>query len=73
MKGWHEDKQETLKQLQKLLLTTRYYKNDLVNIAYEYRNGDEYAVIRFISGNVVSVNITADSCLAMIKDVLKYL
>lgn len=73
MKGWHEDKQETLKQLQKLLLTTRYYKNDLVNIAYEDRCGDEYAVLRFISGNEARVDITADSCLSMIKDILKYL
>lgn len=39
----------------------------------QYRGGTELVKIGFNSGSTINVNVTADSCLAMMKDICKAL
>lgn len=45
---------------------------DLVNIRYDQlANGDELATLIFMNGYRKSINITADSGIAMLRDILR--
>lgn len=72
--AYDEDKEQCVEQLFKLLKTTRSFHNSLTSMRYttdEY--GREYVLfgIEDIDGNVDThkVNVTADSCVALIQDV----
>lgn len=72
--AYDEDKEQCVEQLFKLLKTTRSFHHSLTSMRYttdEY--GREYVLfdIENIDGNVdvYKVNVTADSCVALIKDV----
>lgn len=63
-----ENKAEILDMLCKTLRKTRRF-NDLVKIEYCLDHGDEYAVVVFERGEK-RINITADSGIAAIYDVV---
>ena len=63
-----EDKREILNMLCRTLRKTRKF-SDLISLNYIVRNGDEYAVAVFEHGEK-RVNITADSGIAIIYDVV---
>ncbi len=69
-----EDKNLIIKALHDLLLQSRRYQ-DLEKVEY-VKNGNgwygEQAVFTFSNGKVESVNITGDSCMGIILDVLKH-
>lgn len=67
-----EDKKKILQRLFHLLRATRA-GSDIVALELEQNGHDEYCVIVFESGECKGVDITADSGLAIIEDVLKAL
>ena len=77
-KEFHEDKSETVQKLFETLKTTRAFNRILVSMTYvEKPNGDESVecLFRYRTGEeeTVSINVTADSCIAVIQDVWKHL
>lgn len=52
---------------------TRLGIKSMEYISPEYRGGTELVKVCFNSGTVINVNVTADSCLAMMKDICKAL
>lgn len=75
---FHEDQAETVARLFDTLKTTRAFHNILTDMTYEERdNGDETVTcfFKYSSGSVdsVRINVTADSCVALIQDVWKRL
>lgn len=46
---------------------------DVIECEYSERNGEEFAVVHFLEGDPLYVNITADSFVAIIRDVCKKL
>jgi len=75
---FHEDKAETVARLFDTLKTTRAFHNILTDMTYEERdNGDETVTcfFKYSSGSAdsVRINVTADSCVALIQDVWKRL
>ena len=75
---YHEDKQETVLMMFKMLRTTRAFHNILKKMVYiKHENGDESVecFFKYSSGREesISVNVTADSCIALISDVWKRL
>lgn len=67
-----EDKREILAMLCNTLRKTRQF-SDLLEIKYiKMENGDEFAVAYFMRGQK-RINITADSGIAMIRDVVNKL
>lgn len=68
-----ENKRMILNALAVALKMTRAYE-DLQEIAYEVTQGDyEYAVLNFSERPTQHVDITVDSGIAIIKDVVNYL
>lgn len=66
-----ENKFETTHLLQKLLQSTRQYA-DLKELKYQvWEDNEEIVEAEFENGFVTSICVTADSCLALIKDVVK--
>ena len=63
-----EDKPKFLNDLCKLLQSTRHY-SDLESIEYINDNG-EYAILHFKNGSEKKADITADSEVSMIRDIL---
>lgn len=77
-KAFQEDKAETVRTLFETLKTTRAFHNILTEMTYhKHVNGDESVTcfFKYSSGSVESVhiNVTADSCSALIQDVWKRL
>lgn len=73
-----EDKAETVRALFETLKTTRAFHNILTEMTYhKHVNGDESVTcfFKYSSGSVesVNINVTADSCSALIQDVWKRL
>ena len=70
-----EDKEDILKYLIEALSRTRYLKDEIAEVLYSKGNdGNEEVVIRLYEGNKeMIVNVTGDSGIAMIKDVLSAL
>lgn len=70
-----EDKEDILKYLIEALSKTRYLKDEIAEVLYNKGNdGSEEVIIRFYEGNQeIIVNVTGDSGIAMIKDVLSAL
>lgn len=70
---YDEDKEQCVEQLFKLLKTTRSFHYSLTSMKYTTNECGEYVLfdIEDIDGNVdtYKVNVTADSCVALIKDV----
>lgn len=64
-----EDKREILVRLLHVLQATRAGR-DIVALELEQKKGDEYCVIVFDSGNRERVDITADSGLTILADVI---
>lgn len=46
---------------------------DVMECEYSERNGEEFAVVHFLEGDPLYVNITADSFVAIIRDVCRKL
>lgn len=67
-----EDKKKILKRLLSTLQATRA-GSDIVALELEQNGHDEYCVIVFESGEWEKVDITADSGLTIIEDVLEAL
>lgn len=71
--AYDEDKEKCVEQLFKLLKTTRSFHYSLTSMRYTTNEYGEYVLfdIEDIEGNVdiYKVNVTADSCVALIKDV----
>ena len=69
-----EDKNLIIKALHDYLKTSRHFQ-DLEEVEY-VKNGDgwfgEHAVFTFADGRVEKVNISGDSCVAIMADVLKH-
>ena len=75
---YHEDKAETVARLFDTLKTTRAFHNILTDMTYEMTDNGDEAVICFFkyssgSADSVRINVTADSCVALIQDVWKRL
>lgn len=51
----------------------RYSRNDVYRIRYICENDSEYAEISFTDGTKKRVNITGDSCIAIMADIVKAL
>ena len=70
-----EDKEDILKYLIEALSRTRYLKDEIAEAIYSKCNdGNEEVIIRLYEGNKeMIVNVTGDSGIAMIKDVLSAL
>lgn len=70
-----EDKEDILKYLIEALSRTRYMKDEIAEAIYSNdNNGNEEVIIRLYEGNQeMIVNVTGDSGIAMIKDVLSAL
>lgn len=70
---YDEDKEQCVEQLFKLLKTTRSFHYSLTSMRYTSDEHGEYVLfdIEDVNGNVdiYKVNVTADSCVALIKDV----
>lgn len=66
-----ENKQKILERLCKTLKETREYR-DLKSIKYVTQGSSEYAVLTF-PDETYSVCITADSGIAVIRDVMRFL
>lgn len=64
-----EDKREILVRLLHVLQATRAGR-DITALELEQKNDDEYCVIVFNSGNRERVDITADSGLTILADVI---
>lgn len=64
-----EDKREILVRLLHVLQATRAGR-DITALELEQKNDDEYCVIVFDSGNRERVDITADSGLTILADVI---
>ena len=54
------------------LRETRQY-SDLESLDYAKKGEGRYVIARFVNGGYRKINVTADSGIAMIKDILKYL
>ena len=67
-----EDKKEIIEKFVKAVKATRA-GSDVKNIAYRKDAWDEYVDIEFYSGNKYSINVSADSGAAMLREVLNYL
>lgn len=71
--AYDEDKEQCVEQLFKLLKATRSFHYSLTSMIYTTDEYGEYVLfdIEDIEGNVdtYKVNVTADSCVALIKDV----
>lgn len=69
-----ENKQEICDSLLKTLQKTRHL-SDLYSLIYtgKMTSGNEYVVATFRTGNRKAINVTADSGIAMIKDIVKWL
>lgn len=70
-----EDKEDILKYLIEALSRTRYLKDEIAEAIYSKGNdGSEEVIIRLYEYNQeMVVNVTGDSGIAMIKDVLSAL
>lgn len=70
-----EDKEDILKYLIEALSRTRYLKDEIAEVLYsKSSDGSEEVIIRLYEGNQeMIVNVTEDSGVAMIKDVLSAL
>lgn len=70
-----EDKEDILKYLIEALSRTRYLKDEIAEVLYSKGDdGNEEVIIRLYEGNKeMIVNVTGDSGIAMIKDVLSSL
>lgn len=65
-----EDKQKILDLLLPTLQATR--KNaDLKELTYKARNNNEFVICKFESGFELFVNVTMDSGMAMIRDIMR--
>ena len=67
-----ENKRMILGSLAIVLQLTRAYE-DLQDITYEVVQGDEYAALTFSDRPTQHITITADSGIAIIKDVVSHL
>lgn len=67
-----EDKEKIIEKLRDALLETREL-HDLEDLYYvpENSNGDEFVVALFRLGGTKIINVTMDSGIAMIRDVLR--
>lgn len=54
------------------LRETRQY-SDLESLDYAKKGEGRYVIARFVNGGYRKINVTMDSGIAMIKDILKYL
>ena len=54
-------------------LTSLIYKvgNSIARLIYQYDNGDEFVTIEYRNGHNQKVDVTADSLIALARDVLK--
>lgn len=73
---FEEDKQATVKAMFEMLKTTRAFNGNLQDMTYvKHSNGDESVecFFKYRSGHeeVMSVNVTCDSCVSLIQDVWK--
>ena len=67
-----ENKERITHQLMLCLLATRAGE-DISDMSYMKSTGDEWVNITFRDGSWLPVNVTADSGIALIKDVIKAL
>lgn len=67
-----ENKERITHQLMLCLLATRAGE-DISDMSYFKGSGDEWVNITFMDGSWLPVNVTADSGIALIKDVIKAL
>ena len=67
-----ENKERITHQLMLCLLATRAGE-DIGDMSYTKSTGDEWVSITFKDGSWLPVNVTADSGIALIKDVIKAL
>lgn len=66
-----ENKFETTQLLLKTLQSTRKYE-DLKDLKYQiWEGGDEIVEAEFENGFAIDICVSADSCIALIKDVIK--
>lgn len=68
--GVRSQKSLFVKNLGWLLSQTRL---DIYECEYAVEDGEEFAIVRFQTGEEINVNITADSYVAIIRDVCKKL
>ena len=54
------------------LRETRQY-SDLESLDYAKKGEGRYVIARFVNGGYRKINVTADSGIAMIKDILEHL
>ena len=48
-----------------------YSRENLARLEYWVCNGDEYITVKFTTGFEKTINITGDSCLGIMKDVVR--
>jgi hypothetical protein len=48
-----------------------YSRENLARLEYWVCNGDEYITVKFTTGFEWTINITGDSCLGIMKDVVR--
>lgn len=65
-----ENKQEICNLLLKTLQATRHF-SDIKNLVYQEIEGTELVKAIFESGGIKTANVTMDSGIAMIRDILK--
>ena len=75
---FEENKEETVAKMFEMLKTTRAFYYHLTGMTYKkHENGDESVecFFKYRSGHeeTISINVTADSCVALIQDVWKCL
>ena len=66
-----EDKREIVESLYKTLIKTRKWSDDIAEMFYIRNENEETVVIRLYEGNAeMFVDVTGDSGMALIKDVI---
>lgn len=66
----HENKIEIVQELHRLLMHTRAGA-DIIDMYYVEKDFSETVIIKYMSGAKKYINVTADSGIALISDVIK--
>lgn len=65
----NENKRRFISALESALIM--YSRVNLARLEYWVCNGDEYITVKFTTGFEKTINITGDSCLGIMKDVVR--
>ena len=70
-----ENKKIFVEQLGSLIIRQNRAGKSIKNMYYEHGvpYDDEYVIIEYLNGNIKRINVTADSCIAIMHDIYRVL